>query len=172
MSAARDHYQYVLTFLAGRPVYNSHSHMLPESEYRTFNLEALLRNSYLNWCGVDWEANLTSRQNFFNKVRLRSSFTWLQESLQAIYQTSQPLSAATWAAWSERIASAHAQPDFRRKLLQEICGYRKMVLDAYWQPGSDNQDPALFSPTLRVNSFFFGYALSETDHDGNNPYRL
>ncbi len=172
MRSERDLYEYCLAYSERRPVINTHCHILPEPEFEHFDLEKLLRNSYLNWCGVDWENNLASRQNLFEKVRLRSAFTWLEKSLQSIYQSDQPLSAETWDDWSGRIAGAHADAGFRRKLLQEGCGYRKLVLDAYWQPGSDNQDPALFSPTFRVNSFFFGYALSETDHDGNNPYRL
>jgi predicted TIM-barrel fold metal-dependent hydrolase len=47
-----------------------------------------------------------------------------------------------------------------------------MVLDAYWNPGSDNGSPDLYVPTFRVNSFFFGYSLLAADHDGNNPYVL
>ena len=172
MRSERELYEHFWAYSAQRPVINTHCHLLPEAEFAHFDLEKLLRNSYLNWCGFDWEDNPASRQDLFEKVRLRSAFTWLQKSLQSMYQSDRPLSAGTWEDWSGCIASAHAEADFRRKLLQEFCGYRRLILDAYWQPGSDNQDPALFSPAFRVNSFFFGYALSETDHDGNNPYRL
>ena len=41
-----------------------------------------------------------------------------------------------------------------------------MLLDAYWDPGSDNEAPEFFAPTYRVNSFFFGYSTHTTDHDG------
>jgi predicted TIM-barrel fold metal-dependent hydrolase len=47
-----------------------------------------------------------------------------------------------------------------------------MLLDAYWDPGSDNGTPEFFAPAYRVNAFFFGYSTSATDHDGNNPYSL
>jgi hypothetical protein len=47
-----------------------------------------------------------------------------------------------------------------------------MLLDAYWDPGSDNGSPEFFAPAYRVNAFFFGYSASASDHDGNNPYTL
>jgi hypothetical protein len=47
-----------------------------------------------------------------------------------------------------------------------------MLLDAYWDPGSDNDSPEFFSPVYRVNAFFFGYSADVADHDGNNPYSL
>jgi uncharacterized protein len=47
-----------------------------------------------------------------------------------------------------------------------------MLLDAYWDPGSDNGLPELYAPVFRVNSFFFGYSPLASDHDGHNPYEL
>jgi predicted TIM-barrel fold metal-dependent hydrolase len=47
-----------------------------------------------------------------------------------------------------------------------------MLLDAYWDPGSNNDSPEFYAPAYRVNAFFFGYSTRAADHDGNNPYNL
>jgi predicted TIM-barrel fold metal-dependent hydrolase len=47
-----------------------------------------------------------------------------------------------------------------------------MILDAYWDPGSDNGFPQIYSPTFRVNAFHFGFSPLADDSDGNNPYSL
>lgn len=172
MKSTGEAYETCWAYSAAQRSINTHCHLLPEREFEGFDLDKLLRNSYLNWCGVTWGEDPASRRELFEKIQLRSAFVWLQKSLQDIYRSDLSLSAGNWEAWDELIAAAHAGPGFRQELLRQTCRYQRMILDAYWRPGSDNQDPDLFSPTFRVNGFFFGYAQTETDHDGNNPYRL
>jgi hypothetical protein len=168
----RDLYVELAAHIKSRPKINTHCHQLPAKEYQGFDLEALLRNSYVNWCGVPWDGSAHSRQNLLEKVRFNSFFVWLQKSLQQLYDIDQPLSADTWQAWNDRIEAAYKNPSHPRDILTGRCVYRRMVLDAYWDPGSDNGSPDLYVPTFRVNSFFFGYSLLASDHDGNNPYVL
>jgi predicted TIM-barrel fold metal-dependent hydrolase len=47
-----------------------------------------------------------------------------------------------------------------------------MILDAYWSPGSNNGDEALFAPTFRIDPLFFGYSRHAADQDGNSVYGL
>jgi len=159
-------------YAGGRPKVSTHCHQLPERELQAFDLEALLRNSYVNWCGVPWGSSLQSRETFIEKVRFNSFFTWLQKSLAGLYGDRTPLTASSWQAWSDRIQAAYREPAHPREVLAGRCGYRRMLLDAYWDPGSDNGSPEFFAPAYRVNAFFFGYSAAATDHDGNNPYAL
>jgi predicted TIM-barrel fold metal-dependent hydrolase len=151
---------------------NTHCHQLPERVYREFDLDALFHNAYLNWCGVSWDHTARSRQNLLEKVRFHSAFVWLWKGLQELYATNEPLTADTWEAWSERIRCAHADPSYRPAVLTGRCAYRRLILDAYWEPGSDNGNPGLFAPAFRVNAFHFGYSPQAFDQDGNNPYAL
>jgi uncharacterized protein len=155
-----------------RPKISTHCHQLPDRELQPFTLEALLRNSYVNWGGNSWDDSDGSHALLLEKVRFNSFFVWLQKSLLELYGESSWLTASNWQSWSERIHSAHQKPSYSREVLTEKCGYRRMLLDAYWDPGSDNGSPEFFAPAYRVNAFFFGYSAGAADHDGNNPYVL
>jgi len=159
-------------FIDNRPKVSTHCHQLPDRELQPFDLEALLRNSYVNWGGVAWDSTDRSRELFLEKVRFNSFFVWLQKGLQQLYRESSPLTVSTWQSWSDRIQSAYQTSNHAREILTRQCGYRRMLLDAYWEPGSDNGSPEFFAPVYRVNAFFFGYSTGAADHDGNNPYNL
>jgi hypothetical protein len=159
-------------YAESRPKISTHCHQRPGRDLQAFDLEALLRNSYVNWCGVSWDSSPQSRQAFLEKVRFNSFFIWLQKSLLRLYGGSIPLTISSWQAWSDRIQAAYRDPSHPRRTLAGQCGYRRMLLDAYWNPGSDNDSPEFFAPTYRVNAFFFGYSAVARDHDGNNPYDL
>jgi predicted TIM-barrel fold metal-dependent hydrolase len=92
--------------------------------------------------------------------------------MNQLYEDDTPLTASTWQAWSERIDVAYRDPAYPRQVLAGPCAYRRMLLDAYWEPGSDNGAPEFFAPVYRVNAFFFGYSADAADHDGSNPYVL
>jgi hypothetical protein len=165
-------YEEFSAFIDSQPKISTHCHQLPGRELQSFDLEALLRNSYVNWCGVSWDGSARSRELLLEKVRFNSFFVWLQKSLQHLYGESSLLSASTWQSWSDRIQAAYQNPLHSREILTGQCGYRQMLLDAYWDPGSDNDSPEFFAPVYRVNAFFFGYSTHVADHDDNNPYIL
>ncbi len=155
-----------------QPKISTHCHQLPEKELNPFGLDELLRNSYLNWCGVSWSEATDSREIFLNKVGFNSYFVWLKKSLLQLYGESSFLTASNWQTWSDRIQSAYQNPLHSREILTRRCGFRRMILDAYWDPGSDNGSPEFYAPVYRVNAFFFGYSPASVDHDGSNPYTL
>jgi hypothetical protein len=167
-----DLYFELAAFIESHPKISTHCHQLPAKEFRGFNLELLLQNTYVNWCGVPWDGSDPSRQNLLEKVRFNSFFVWLQKSLQQLYGADQPLSYDLWQEWSDRIQAAYHEPSYPQEILTQRCNYKGMLLDAYWDPGSDNGLPELYQPIFRINSFFFGYSPEATDHDGNNPYML
>jgi len=159
-------------YAQGRPKINTHCHQLPAGEIQRFDLDVLLRNTYVNWCGVAWDGSTQSRKDLLDRVRFNSFFVWLQKSLVQLYGVDEPLSGSSWQAWSGRIEAAYQDPSHTGEILTGRCAYRRMILDAYWNPGSDNGLPSLYAPTYRVNAFFFGYSALAVDHDGNSPYRL
>ena len=165
-------YQEIYQRMAGHAVVNTHSHHLPEAEFAAYNLDSLLRNSYVNWCGVSFDSTPESRTHFLERVRYHAYFVWLQKSLQELYAFSEPLSAANWESISAQIQQAHQEPGRQMRLLSGQCAYRKIVQDAYWDPGSDNGYPALFTPSFRINAFHFGYGPWTVDQDGSSPYTL
>ena len=81
-------------FFDSRPKISTHCHQLPEGQLEPFNLEALLRNSYVNWGGIAWGNSDQAHELFLEKVRFNSFFVWLQKSLQQIYGESSPLTVA------------------------------------------------------------------------------
>ena len=165
-------YNELFDYAKNRPKINTHCHQLPAREFQGFDLDALLRNSYINWIGIPWDSSSHSRTSLLEKIRFNSFFVWFQKSLCKLYDSDEPLSGSNWQAWHERIQTAYRDSSHPEKTLVGQCAYRRMILDAYWNPGSDNDRPDLFVPTFRVNAFFFGYSTVAADHDGNNPYVL
>jgi len=148
---------------------STHSHHLPDSAFRDFSLDILLKRSYVDWCGVGFDATQAGRRTYLDKVRHKSYFIWLQKSIMALYGIDKPLSADTWEETSRRISAAHRDKAFHLRVLKENCRYARVILDTYWEPGDDNGHPELFSPAFRVDPLFYAYSLSAKDHDGNNP---
>ncbi|HSK69803.1 MAG TPA: amidohydrolase family protein [Candidatus Limnocylindria bacterium] len=168
----RDTHAQLMDHIGRRAAFNTHSHHLPDSAFRDFTLDTLLRRSYVDWCGVTFDETEASRAAYLDKVRFKSYFVWLQKSLQELYDFREPLTARNWDEVSARIASAHRDPAHHLRVLKETCGYAGVVLDTYWDPGSDNGHPERFSPTFRVDPLFFAYSPDGKDHDGNSPHAL
>lgn len=165
-------YQDLYQRTAGHAAINTHSHHLPDAEFASYNLDFLFRNSYANWCEVSFDSTLESRAHFLERLRYHAYFVWLQKSLQELYALTEPISATNWDQVSAQIQQAHQQPGHHLALLSGPCAYRKIVQDAYWDPGSDNGYPDLFTPSFRINAFHFGYGPWTTDQDGSSPYAL
>ena len=51
-------------------------------------------------------------------------------------------------------------------VLKNKCKYQKVIVDTYWNPGSDNGRPELFTPAFRLDLFFLGYKKGLRNHDG------
>lgn len=162
----------LLEYLGTLSVYNTHAHQELSLDEGGFDLDKLFRNSYVTWCGMPWDSSFASRKNLLEKIRFNSYFLWTERALRELYRFDSPLSADQWLSLSEQIHEAHTQSDYWVNLLTQKCRYEHIVEDAYWDPGSDLYRPILFTPTFRVNAFFFGYHPDISDHDGNNALRL
>ncbi len=159
----------LLGHLSELPVLNTHSHHRPDSFFAQANLDLLLSNGYVAWCGESFDSTRAGRERYLNQVHNKSYFVWLERSLQRLYGLEGRLRADNWDELSHRVAAAYQTPGHNITLLQQACRYERVVLDTFWSPGDDNGHPDLFAPTFRVNLFHFGYSPFAQDHNGNNP---
>ena len=165
-------YDHLMEYVRTRPIANTHCHHLRDQDFASYDLDVLLKNSYVAWCGVPWSETRESRVNLLEQVRFNSLFVWLHKSLQEVYRLDGPLTADNWERLSSMVREAHRDRQRHIEMLKDLCGYARVIQDAYWDPGSDNGHPDLFTPTFRVNSFLFGYSRTVVDHDGNNALAL
>ncbi|MDD5017084.1 MAG: amidohydrolase family protein [Eubacteriales bacterium] len=163
------YYELMEYMKAIKPI-STHCHHRPDAMFANdFCLKTLLEESYSNWCGVEVGDTFESRKYYFDLIKNRNFFKCLEKALQLIYKIDTPLRADTYEIFDFAVRKAHREdPDFHMKLLTDIAGYDHVILDSYWQPGENGGHPELFSPTFRIDSFFFGFNPELKDHDGNN----
>jgi predicted TIM-barrel fold metal-dependent hydrolase len=166
----QDIYHDLMAFMSGLKVISTHSHHLKDEEFRDFTLTRLLNNSYVAWSGLNLEDTFESRKQYLESVKYKSYFVWLHKALSELYSIQEPLTAGNWDFVSDKINKKHHDINFHLSLLKNTCGYEKIILDTYWNPGSDNGHPEIFSPAYRINQFLFGYERHTKDHNGNNPF--
>ena len=94
-------------YMENHPIINTHSHHLQDHDFKGFNLDAVLRQSYVNWYQVPLEDTYQSRANYLEKNRYNSYFVWLEKSLQELYEFNEPLTADNWDEISGRIEEAY-----------------------------------------------------------------
>lgn len=149
---------------------DTHSHHLPDDRFPGTRLDDILLGSYVQWCGVGFDGSGESRERFLDLVGTKSFFVYLQKSIAEIYGTPDRITADNWDAVTAAVSESHRNPDWHLQLLTEKCGFRKIILDAYWDPGSNNGHPELFTPTFRIDPLFYAYDKNVLDHDDANAY--
>jgi len=165
-------YNKIKELVANTKAINTHSHHFEDTFFIDFNIDKLLVNTYINWSGVSFDSSKESRQNYIDKVSFKSYYKWLQKALKEIYKISEDLSPGNWDYYSEVISSCYKDNEWHKKILKDYCNYEKVIIDAYWNPGSNNKDPEIFTSTFRIDPLFFGYNKDTFDHDGNNVFSL
>lgn len=151
---------------------STHSHHLKDDEFVEFDLERLLKRTYVDWCGAAMGDTSESREKYLEKVRYNSYFIWLSRSLKELYNIDQDMTLENWELYSDKINAAHKDRGWHKTILTGKCGYSRVILDAYWDPGSDNGHRDLFAPTFRVDPMFFGFSKDAFDHDHNNVFSM
>ena len=153
---------------------NTHSHHLEDCKFQNFDLNKLLGETYINgfWGGVEFGTSEESREKYFNKVRFKSYFKSLQKALKDIYEIDEELTTDTWDHYSDVILKKYKDNTWHKTILNNYCNYERIILDAPWNPGSDNGDKKTFVPTFRIDPLFLGFSKEVVDHDENNVYKL
>ena len=157
MGTANQIEQELMNYISDHKIRNTHSHHLPEQAMVDFDLDKLINNTYLQWQQVTPGTTAESRNAYLEKTRYKSYFVWLQKAIGELYGISEPITAQNWDQISDRIRKAHQNPDFYMDVLKNKCKYQKVIVDTYWNPGSDNGRPELFTPAFRLDLFFLGY---------------
>lgn len=156
-------------YIRGHAIINTHSHHCEDSCFEDFDLNKLIGNTYLQWVGVEPGNTRDSRDEFLKEMKYKSYFVWLQKAIRQLYEIEEEITADSWDMISHKIKIAHRDPDFHIKVLTQTCNYKKILVETYWNPGSDNKRPELFSPAFRIDSFLYGYTKGKHDFDGINP---
>ncbi|MDW7656208.1 MAG: amidohydrolase family protein [Bacillota bacterium] len=149
-----------------KPV-NTHGHHQPDAFFSgEMTLKKLLDSSYCAWCGIPLSESDESRSQYFSRIGQRSYFKSMEQALKQLYHLDIPLNKDTYAQFDDAITNAYRHnPQRHLQILREECRYRRIIQDCYWQPGSDNGHPDLFAPTFRIDSFFWGFDESLSDHN-------
>lgn len=146
-----------------------HSHHLEDASFQQITLGNLLRRSYLNWSGSVLRETEESRRQWLARVRTKNTWRLLERSLRTLYGWPE-ITPENWEECSRELEKFYEEnPEWQRTILKEYCRYDRVLLDAYWDSGSDLGHPELFASVFRLDPFFFGYAPGKNDHDGNNP---
>lgn len=156
-------------YMEGHPIINSHSHHMADDSFENFDLDRLIGGTYLQWAGITPGNSRKSREDYLKKIRFKSYFVWLQKAIQQLYHMEEELTADNWDMVSGRIRAAHRERDYHIRLLERECNYKKILVETYWDPGSDNGRPDIFRPAFRIDSFLYGYARGKHDFDGICP---
>ena len=158
----------IMSCILKHGIINSHAHHLKDAEAKEMNVKQIFQNSYVAWCGEAIPSSSDMVDKWLEKIGNRSYYVSLSRSLQMLYSMDEPLSGKVWDEYNLRIKKAHENPQWHLEILKKICGYRAVVQDAYWDPGSNNGHPELFKPTFRISHFLYGYNHEGKDHNGNN----
>ncbi|MDY5021671.1 MAG: amidohydrolase family protein [Blautia sp.] len=151
-------------------VINTHCHKLPQEKGFPQGLKELVEHTYLGWCHREWDGSKEAAEHFFKGLKHNTYFRWIEKSLQKLLQTDQRLNVNTYQWFDEKIKEFSASLKCDDTFLREVCHYDKIVLDGYWNPGTNLGNPDLYTPTFRINMFLFGYQKDVIDDNGNNPF--
>ncbi|NPV81115.1 MAG: amidohydrolase family protein [Firmicutes bacterium] len=153
-------------------IISTHEHNLVPERGVPVTLEYIFQHSYVGWCGVSPGETGEEREAFLHKVGVNSYYRWLLFALRDLYGFEGELTAQNWDEVSSRITRAHEDPEWYFKIMAEHGRIRRAILDAYWDPGSDNGHPEYYSPAFRINAFVMSYGPKARDHNGNNAFDI
>lgn len=161
-------YEDLYDYISKCPVINTHSHHFSDEQNRDADLEYILTNSYAGWMSPPPAPDSASIKEYILANRCNSYFRWLFEGIEALYGLE--MSSENFLEIGRRLSLANKDLSYHLSVLKDICGYERVLLDKYDDPGSDNGHPEIFSPVYRINKYFFGYNRQSRDHNGNNPF--
>jgi len=148
---------------------NTHCHHMEGHFFKDMSLARLVSQAYVAWSApVDpLSGDEPPEAGWFEKVRFNSYFIALQRGLQRLYGIDEPLDQKNWPFFAEAVRVRHQEPDWHLQALRDVCRYRYIIQDSYWDPGSAHSDP-LFKPVFRINMFMYFHNKQCRDHNGNN----
>ena len=168
----RDVQRVVEKELESLEIISCHEHHLIPEEGKSVTLEYILQNSYVGWCGEEPGSSGPEKDLYLEKVGTNSYYRWLLFGLQRLYGFTGEIDAENWENISSHIGKKHASPEWYFTILRKYGNISRAILDAYWDPGSDNGHPESYSPTYRINALVMSHNREAKDHNGNNAWDL
>lgn len=153
-------------------IINTHCHKLPSQKGFPGGIKELIQHSYLEWCHYKWDETRKGTKQFVEGLRHNSYFYWMEKSLQRLFGTEKRLNDETFIWFDEQIKMFSKGLISDDEFLKRECHYEKIILDGYWEPGTNLGNPNLYTPTFRINLFLFGYRTDVVDDNGNNPFQV
>ena len=163
-------YSELIRYIDTINIVNTHCHKLPEKTGFPSGIGELIEHSYLGWCHKEWDGTDEKAVRFIKSLKHNSYFFWIEKSLQKIFETSRKLDAKNYRWFDNKIRGFSKNLSSDNNFLRDFCHYEKIILDGYWNPGTNLGDPDLFTPAYRINQFLFGYQINTVDDNGNNPF--
>jgi len=159
--------QQIIEYLKTVKPVNSHSHHLSAAEHVGMTLPGVLNNSYCRW--MDTTPNTAAQaETYVLRNGCNTYVRWLRAGIEELYGL--PFTAANFDELSRRVEQAHRDPSWPIRILEERCGYERILLDRYQRPGDDLGRRQLFEPVLRCNMFAVCVKPGEADHNGNDAF--
>jgi hypothetical protein len=157
-------------YLSSLPIISTHSHDIAPDLQVGFGLFDILQNSYVakKWIKIPFEETKERIAYFTKQLKYNTYFYWLEKSLQQLYHISKPLNEHTYWEFDEAVRAAHANIDYPKHILREKCGFKYLILDLSYNPGSYHDMPDLFKPAYRSDMFLMGYDPKAVDHNNRN----
>lgn len=111
-------------------------------------------------------------EDFIERMKYNSYFTWLEKGIQTLYDIKDPLKIPNIEKTDTAIKKAYGRFGHNIRVLEDGCCYEHMIVDAYWKPGEVSDMSDIFLSAYRINMYLYGYNRFATDHNGNNPYQV
>lgn len=163
-------FQELINYIDTISIIDTHCHKLPEKQGFPNGLKELVEHSYLGWCHRPWDDTEDTAAEFVRSLKHNSYFFWIEKGLQELLNTNQRLNEKTYPWFNKRLKEFSASIASDDEFLRKVCHYDKVILDGYWEPGTNLGNPGLYTPTYRINQFLFGYQTNVVDDNGNNPF--
>lgn len=154
------------------PIIDTHCHKMPSHKGFPEGIKDLVEHSYLGWCHCEWDGTREGAKQFVESLGHNSYFYWIEKSLQKLLKTEKRLTEETFLWFDEQIRMFTKGITSDDEFLKNECHYEKIILDGYWDPGTNLGNPNLYTPTFRINLFLFGYQTDVVDDNGNNPFQV
>lgn len=165
-------YEKLLKYMDGMKVFNTHSHHYPQSEQTDMDLMKMLHLTYLKDDVKEGKIEEGVLEDFIERMKYNSYFTWLEKGIQTLYDIKEPLKIQNIEKTDTAIKKAYGTFGHNIRVLEDECCYEHMIVDAYWKPGEVSDMSDIFLSAYRINMYLYGYNRSATDHNGNNPYQV
>ena len=103
--------------------------LISQKVFVGLDLERVLKDSYLNWFGID--VNKSNKREYLEKMKYKSHFIYLTRALQDIYNIYEEISLESWETYSDAIHQSHSDSTWHKRILREKCNYERIMFSVY-----------------------------------------